>query len=464
MKNRLFLAAIAALIFTLPVLASENEIASHGGAISLTFLWLAVILVAAKIGGMVAKFGQPAVLGELVFGIILGNLPLLGLRWFESIGANDYIKFLAELGVVVLLFKVGLESNINKMKKVGSSAFLVASMGVICPFVLGTWVIGPLLFSDMSFHTHLFLGATLTATSVGITARIFSDLKKSKLPESQVILGAAVIDDVLGLIILAVVSSIIITGGVTWVGILWITVKALTFLVGAIAIGDFSARHLGKLFSKIYTGTGMKMVFSLIFMLLGTYLASIVGLAPIIGAFAAGLVLDSVHFKDFRRPRVIEDLQTLNLKLPTEFQADINKVLEYHSKKHIEDYIKDVGYLLMPVFFILTGFNVRLEALFNLQALWLALIVTAIAIVGKLISGLGVRKSMNRWLVGIGMIPRGEVGLIFAAIGQSIGVLTSELYSIIVMVVILTTLISPPLLTWLLKRHDAKLAVATATI
>lgn len=464
MKKRLILAAVAALIFTLPALAAEGEASSHGTAIALTFLWLAIIIVAAKVGSVVEKAGQPAVLGELIFGIILGNLSLLGLRWFEPIGANDYVKFMAELGVVLLLFKVGLESNITKMRQVGVPAFVVATIGVVSPFVLGTWVVGPLLFADMSFNTHLFLGATLTATSVGITARVFSDLKKLQLPESQTVLGAAVIDDVMGLIILSVVSAIVTTGGVTLGSISWIIAKAVLFLVGAIIIGRWSATYIGQAFSRIHTGSDMKMGFSLAFMLLGAYLASVVGLAPIVGAFAFGLVLDPVHFSTFRRPEMVEDVETASAHLPVESRGNLDKLLKHHSDKHVEDLIAPVGHFLIPVFFIMTGFNVRLDALFNLQALWLALIITVIAIIGKLLSGLGAAKGMDRWLVGVGMIPRGEVGLIFAAIGQSIGVLTPELYSVIVIMVILTTLIPPPILTWLLKKHDAKMSASSMAV
>ena len=455
-SKRLLIAAIVTLLFAVPALASGSA-GGEGAEIAITFLWLAIIIVAAKIGSIVERFGQPAVLGELVFGIVLGNLTLLGLHWFDPIGANDYIKFVAELGVVILLFKVGLESNLTKMKKVGLPALLVATIGVVTPFVLGTWVVGPWLFSEMSFNTHLFLGATLTATSVGITARVFADLKKLQMPEAQVVLGAAVLDDVMGLIILAVVSAIVTTGGVTLGGVAWITGKAAMFLVGAIVLGGFIAPYLGRLFAKIHTGMGMKMVFSLAFMLIGAYLASVVGLAPIVGAFAAGLVMDPVHFTAFRKPKLVEDIHNISSKLPAEYQPDINQVLDHHSEKHVEDYIDDIGHFFIPVFFIMTGFNVKLEALFNLPALALALAITGIAIVGKLVAGLGAARGMNRWVIGVGMIPRGEVGLIFAAIGQGIGVLNDELFSVIVIMVILTTLIPPPVLAWLLRKNDNRI-------
>ncbi|MFH1611465.1 MAG: cation:proton antiporter, partial [Patescibacteria group bacterium] len=150
----------------------------HGANIALTFLWIAVILISAKLGGLVEKLGQPAVLGELVIGVILGNLALIGLHTFEPILEDGIIKFLAELGVVILLFQIGLESNIKQMKEVGLSAFLVAIVGVVLPFVLGTYVVGPWIMPDLDPNAYLFLGAALTATSVGITARVFKDLGK----------------------------------------------------------------------------------------------------------------------------------------------------------------------------------------------------------------------------------------------------------------------------------------------
>ena len=173
-----------------------------------TFLWIAVILIIAKTSSFIERIGQPPVLGELIAGVVVGNLALLGINVFEPIKRDPIIAFLAELGVVILLFQIGLESNIQKMRAVGMRAFLVAIVGVIAPFILGTYVAGPLLLPSLNFNAYLFLGATLTATSVGITARVFRDLGKLQTKEAQIVLGAAVIDDVLGLVILGVISAI----------------------------------------------------------------------------------------------------------------------------------------------------------------------------------------------------------------------------------------------------------------
>ncbi|MFH2136556.1 MAG: cation:proton antiporter [Patescibacteria group bacterium] len=445
---------LLALVVSPVVQASTEEGGTHDFAT--TFLWIAVILVAAKLSSLVERLGQPSVLGELVIGVILGNLVLLGLHIFEPIKTDLTIAFLAELGVVILLFQIGLESNIQKMRQVGLRAFLVAIIGVVVPFILGTYVVGPLLLPGLSFNAYLFLGATLTATSVGITARVFRDLNKLQTSEAQIVLGAAVLDDVLGLIILAVVSAIVTIGAVSFGMIAWITAKAILFLVGAIVLGQIFAPYLGKIFAKIHTGVGMKLTLAISFGLTLAYLAQKIGLAPIVGAFAAGLVLDPVHFRYFKDPKVVSDVKEIIKDAPQEIQQKVNEAVEPHAHRHIEDLIEPIGFFLVPIFFVVTGINVKLETLFNLPILLVALGITVAAFIGKIVSGL-VAGKVNKSIVGFGMIPRGEVGLIFAMIGKSLGVVSDEIFSAIVIMVILTTLLTPPILTFLLKRQDKKI-------
>ena len=440
------------------VFASGGGEAAHQAAI--TFLWIAVILIIAKISSLVERIGQPAVLGELVIGVILGNLILLGIHLFEPVKHNSIIAFLSELGVVILLFQIGLESNIQKMKKVGISAFLVAIIGVVVPFILGVYVVGPFFLPEASFNAHLFIGATLTATSVGITARVFQDLKKLQSKEAQIVLGAAVIDDVLGLIILAVVSAMVTAGGVGLGMISWITAKAVLFLVASIVLGQLFAPQLGKLFAKIHTGRGMKFTLAISFGLIFAFLAQKIGLAPIVGAFAAGLVLDPVHFKYFRDPKVVRDVKKVIEGADVKIKNGVADAIEPHSHRHIEDLIEPIGLFLIPIFFVMTGMSVKLDALFNVPILLVALGITVIAFIGKIVAGFGAGKGVNKYIVGFGMIPRGEVGLIFAMMGKSLGVITDEIFSAIVIMVIFTTLLTPPILTWLIRRQDKKVAKA----
>ena len=456
----IFTSIIAATL--VPMVAFANSVAgtetgtqNHTELFAITFLFLAILLIAARCGAIVEKIGQPAVLGEIVIGVILGNLGLLGIHWLEPIVSNELIAFMAELGVVILLFQIGLESNIRDMAKVGLPAFLVATIGVIFPFVLATYIIGPILMPGMDKIAYIFLGATLTATSVGITARVFKDLGVLQMKEAKIVLGAAVIDDVLGLLILAVVSALATAGSISVASIAVISLKALAFLVGSVVVGLIVAPLLGKFFSKIHTGAGMKSAVAITFCLTFAYLASRVGLAPIVGAFAAGLLLDPVHFKYFTKPGFIEKLHNVSLQCKdSEITKSIEEVIEHNSHKHIEDLIEGLARFVVPLFFVYTGFNVKLEQLFNPSVLLIALGVTIAAIAGKLVGGLGARK-VRRMLIGVGMIPRGEVGLIFATIGKGLGVIDEKLFSVVVIMVIVTTLITPPILAHMLKQKQA---------
>jgi Kef-type K+ transport system membrane component KefB len=433
---------------------SAKAAAEHGSSAT-TFLWIAIILLAAKISGLVERFGQPSVLGELVMGVLLGNLVLVGITIFEPVKSDIIIRFLAELGVVVLLFQIGLESNITKMRSVGMSAFFVAIVGIIAPFLLGTYLVGPLLLPGLSSNAYLFLGAALTATSVGITARVFRDLGKLQDREAQIILGAAVIDDVLGLVLLAVISALATIGVVTFSGVGLIVAKAALFLAAAVFLGQLLAEQLGKLFSYIHTGTGMKFTLALSFGLIFAFLAHVIGLAPIVGAFAAGLILDPVHFRFFRNPHIVEEIEECMHDSKDEAcRKRVGEVITSHAKKHMEDLLEPVSFLLVPLFFVVTGMDVNLSVLLNGHVLFVALGITIVAFLGKIVAGLAAGKNVNRSLIGWGMVPRGEVGLIFATIGRSLGVVSEEVFSVIVIMVILTTLLTPPVLTFILKREE----------
>jgi Kef-type K+ transport system membrane component KefB len=393
-------------------------------------LGIVVILLTARIGGRIfEKLGQPSVLGELVFGMLVGNAHLIGIPFFSDIVGNSHIDILSRLGVVVLLFMVGLESNIKEMAKVGVPSFLVATVGVIVPFFLG-FLVSRWFFPEAAFNVHLFIGAALTATSVGITARVFKDLGKLGIPEAKIILGAAVIDDVMGLIVLSVVSGIITTGSLSWGSVAIITAKSFAFLAGAIVVGSYVAPRIGKYVTTIPT-RGLKLVTALIFAFLFSWAANLIGLATIVGAFAAGLILDDVHFSGMKRK---------------------NHHGEDEDEFHIEDLIQPISDFLVPIFFVLMGMQVKLETFADMKVLGVAAGLTMAAVLGKQVCGLVVKKGYDRLVIGLGMIPRGEVGLIFAAIGKGLGVVNDSVFSSIVIMVIVTTLVTPPALSYALDR------------
>lgn len=443
------LAVTAAVTLVPSVVWAQEHDTGHGA--TMTILWIAIILLAAKLSGVVERFGQPSVLGELLVGVLLGNLALLGLHFFEPATTDTILVFLAELGVIVLLFQIGLESNLAQLGRVGVRAFLVAIIGVVVPFALGTWVVGPVLMPGLSLNAYLFVGAALTATSVGITARVFRDLGKLHTSEAQIVLGAAVIDDVLGLVILAVVSAIVTAGSVSALQVGLIFLKALAFLVGAVVLGQLLAPRLGHAFSRVSTGAGMKFTVAIVLALLFAYAAGLIGLAPIVGAFAAGLVLDPVHFRDFEEPVAYREVREGLADADPVTRERVMAVVATHSHRHVEELIEPLGHFLVPIFFVLTGMAVSLEVLADLPVLLIALAITGVAVIGKLVAGIAagnVRKSVVGW----GMVPRGEVGLIFASMGRQLGVIPEREFSIIVIMVILTTLMTPPILSHLLRR------------
>lgn len=412
-------------------------------SIPMMFLFLAILLMVAKLGSLVTKFRQPEVVGELSAGILLSVAGFLGFSLVEAIRHNMAMEFIAELGAVILLFQIGLESNVQQMRQVGVRALMVALIGVLVPFVLGAFVVGPWLFPGQENITYLFIGSALVATSVGITAAVYQSVGTLKMKSSQTVLGAAVIDDVLGLLVLAVVSAMASGGEVTIMFVSTLVLKAVGFLAIAVLLGDYLATGLSKVFSSISTGHGMKLAMALSLALVFAYLASVVGLAPIVGAFAAGLILDKVHFDRFNQPEIVHELRSLGI-VDEKAQAKIDSLIHRQDHAHVEELVRSIGYLIIPVFFVFIGLMVDAESLLNPSVYVTAVVLAAAAIVGKLVAGVAAEGSpLEKLYVGVSMIPRGEVGLIFAAVGKSLGVIPSDIFSTIILVIIITTVIPP---------------------
>ena len=415
------------------------------------FLWLALILIAANVAArLLERIRMPGVLGELLIGIVLGNLALIGVTYFDAIKGDAIIAFVAELGVVILLFQIGLESSLGQMRKTGARASLVAVIGIIAPFALGVFLIGPWLLPGESFNAYLFLGATLTATSVGITGRVFRDLGQIGSVEAQIVLGAAVIDDVLGLVILAVVTSLVREGSISGYGVLVLIVEALAFLGGSIALGRLLAPWLSGSLARVHAGVGMQLALILSVCLVMAYLAHLIGLAPIVGAFAAGLVLEPVFLAAFDEPEIVREIRLLIRRDDDARATGIRNVLDHHAAQHHHHLLEPLGYFFVPVFFVYTGMQVQLASLADSKILLIAAGVTVTAVVGKLVAGWAAGP-VNRMLVGWGMVPRGEVGLIFAMTGKTLGVVSDQMFSVVIVMVILTTLVTPFMLARLIR-------------
>lgn len=448
---------------------------SHGDPIAPVIFGVTLILIAALIGRFVARrFRQPSVLGELVMGVLLGNLlyhlgfDLMGVlregvactelsklvlsgasidaSLAELMGAERSAAFLeiirgphgteylavaqavdvfSRYGVIFLLFHVGLDTCVKELRSVGGDSLRVATIGVAAPFMLGfvvTWFLTP----DAPHVQHMFLGATLGATSIGITARVLQDLNQSRCREAQIIVGAAVMDDVLGLVMLAIVSGIVVTGSVEIDEIVRTMLLASLFIISVLYLGPYIIQWLIRLLRNMNV-LEAKLFVPFIFVMLLAWLANLVGLATIVGAFAAGLLLLDSHFKawgDHRR-----------------------------HKYSIKELFAPLEAILVPVFFVLMGIQVKLETFLDWDVILLSAGLILVAVVGKVLSGLGVwGKHKKRLAVGVGMMPRGEVGLVFASIGVSLNVIDASMFSAVVLMVIVTTLATPPMLKGLLGQ------------
>ena len=395
-------------------------------------LLLAFILVGTKLAGeLCERVRLPPVVGELLVGVLLGNLNLLGGPDLRALGSDDAFVLLAELGAILLLFEVGLESTPAEMMAVGVRATVVAVVGVVTPMILG-YGVGALLRPEETQLTHVFLGAMLTATSVGITARVLKDAGAVRTRFARIILGAAVIDDVLGLLVLAVVSGAIAAAAsgtpMGWGALALVMVKALAFLVGALVIGSSLSPRLFRS-ALALRSTGVVQSLSMGFCFVLAYLALLAGMAPIVGAYAAGLVLEEVHFKGQRE----------------------------RGERELRVTLEPLVAFLVPVFFARMGMLVDLSAFSSLAVLGFALALTAAAVAGKLVTAFVAPPGCSRLNIGLGMLPRGEVGLIFAGIGAQMTlfgqpVVDAITYAAAIFMVIATTLMTPSLLLWSIRR------------
>jgi Kef-type K+ transport system membrane component KefB len=393
------------------------------------FLVLVTMLVAAKLLGELAeRIGQPAVLGELVAGVLLGG-SVLGVVPVDGTAA-EVVHVFAELGVVLLLFEIGLETDLREMFRVGTASLSVAMVGVILPFALGFayWAYVPHAASggitDLT-TAAVFVGATMTATSVGITARVLSDLSRMNTQEARIIIGAAVIDDVIGLVILTVVSGMAAGASVSAFGILRISAVAVGFLVIAVLVGRFAVPRLFDVVVRMRVRYVL-LVFAFAFVLGLSAVAAVAGSALIIGAFAAGLILSGTN------------------------QFDT-----------IEREVRPVASIFAPIFFVSVGASVNLRLLDPTQEgsaglLGIAGALIVLAIGGKIAAGWAAPwVPFRRIVVGVGMVPRGEVGLIFADIGRRSGVLNEAVFGAVLLMIMVTTFVAPPALKLLFGSPQA---------
>jgi Kef-type K+ transport system membrane component KefB len=439
-----------------PLLLAETAEAELGPLVLAGVLVsLIVIYLASKlVGELCARINLPPVLGELIAGVLIG-VSVLNLLIFPggegqestsvlltflqatdgltpeltsevAAAIGEVITVLSEVGVIILLFEIGLESDLKELIRVGPQAAVVAVVGVAFPFTLGT--AGLIALFGVPAVPAIFAGAALTATSIGITAKVLAEIQQLSSREGQIIIGAAVLDDVLGIIVLAVVASLAKTGEIQISNIIYLIVSAAVFLIGAILLGRLLNPYFVALVDRLKT-RGQIILPALIFAFVLAYIGAAIHLEAILGAFAAGLVL-----------------------------------AETEKRKEIEEQVIPIADMLVPIFFVVVGAKTDVSVLnpfdpANREGLIIATFLVVIAVIGKVVTGLAVfgQPGINRLAIGIGMVPRGEVGLVFAGVGASTGVLSESLDAGIIVMVIVTTFIAPPLLRLVFQEPEAEI-------
>ena len=431
--------------------AAESDAEEGTLVLAGVLLSLVIIYFASKLGGEVcSRINLPPVLGELVGGVLVGISAFRLLVFPESSAVEDslimsmlqstaglapeaaqsvfasqseVISLLSELGVIILLFEIGLESDLKELIRVGPIAAVVAVVGVIAPFVAGT--VGLIYIFNTPVIPAVFAGAALTATSIGITAKVLAELGQLSSEEGQIIIGAAVLDDILGIVVLAVVASLVKTGEIQISNIVYLVISAAVFLIGSILIGRLVSPLIVGLVNEMKT-RGQVLLTGLVFAFILSYIATVINLEGILGAFAAGLIL-----------------------------AETDK------RKELEEQIIPVADFFVPIFFVCVGAKTDLSVLnptvpSNREGLIIATFLILVAILGKVITGFTIfsNPEINKLAIGVGMIPRGEVGLVFAGVGSASGALSEATEAAIIVMVITTTFVAPPLLRLVFKEPE----------
>ncbi|MGB5711716.1 MAG: cation:proton antiporter [Waterburya sp.] len=441
-----------------PLLAAATEVAIESEAeegtlvLAGVLLSLVILYFASKLGGEVcSRINLPPVLGELVGGVLIGISAFRLLVFPESSAAGDsliitmlqitaglpteaassvftaqseVITLLSELGVIILLFEIGLESDLKELIRVGPIAAVVAVVGVIAPFIAGT--VGLVYIFNTPVVPAVFAGAALTATSIGITAKVLAELGQLSSKEGQIIIGAAVLDDILGIVILAVVASLVKTGEIQVSNIVYLVISAGVFLIGSILLGRLVSPLIVGLVNEMKT-RGQVLLTGLVFAFVLSYVATVLNLEGILGAFAAGLIL-----------------------------------AETEKRKELEEQIIPIADFFVPIFFVCVGAKTDLSVLnptvpSNREGLIIATFLILVAILGKVITGFTVfgNPDINKLAIGVGMIPRGEVGLVFAGVGSASGALSEATEAAIIVMVIATTFVAPPLLRLVFQETES---------
>ena len=400
----------------------------HQSASSDLLLYLIFTLLFAILALSINKLKQPVVLGQILIGAIIGVFSHYNIGVFKQLASNHTLEFLAQIGSIFLLFEIGLESDIKEIQKSGRYAIIVAITGVTIPFLIGFYVLSPLIISNPSTSCSLFIASVLAVTSTGISVSVFKDMGIIKNKSCQIVLCASIIDDIVGLILLSIISAFSLGGNISINEILIILLTVVAFFIISIFLGRYALPFtIDKLISKISIKDEMLTLTMVVFCLFLSWYAEVIGLASIIGAFMAGLLIKEKYFVKYA---------AISRQSKSQIYLD-------DSNSNIINLISPLGRVMTPIFFIYAGMQIDIINALNIETLKTALIISFFAIISKSIAGMLLPRDFNRWLIGFGMVPRGEIGVIFALAGLNLHLINNTMFTAILMMVIITSVITP---------------------
>lgn len=437
----IILLCIASITYASNVITAESQN-------PVVFLWLVVFIFLSRSLSIVKKVGLPIVVGEILSGVILGDLGRFGITTFQSAESNEIIKFLAELGSIILMFEIGLESKISDLRKNFRVGFIVAITGSALTFI-GGFLVSKYLIPNDNILRNLLFGVITAATATGISAKTFKDMKILRSREVKVVLVASIIDELISILSFGIISSMVLTATVNLFHVSVGLLQVIGFFVFATIFGQWITPFITKWSTKIHAGINMKIGVLLIICFLFSWIAYITGIATVLGAFIAGLMLDQIYFKSFAKSSFFVELRGIAQDMEnTDVKQNLFNLIQKQESRTLEELIKPLSHLFVPVFFIYIGLMLKVDILFKANTLILTIALLSISFAGRIISGYCTKRNcnFNNLLIGLGMTPIGEAGLIFAVFGKSMGLIDEVSLAAIVATLVISSIITPILI------------------
>ncbi|MBP9743027.1 MAG: cation:proton antiporter [Burkholderiales bacterium] len=420
-------------------------------------LWLVIMIFLSRSFSIVKKFGLPVVVGEILSGVFLGQLHNLGINLFQDTQSNMVVRFLAALGAIILMFEIGLESKLHDLKRNFKSGIKLAISGTIFTFIAG-FLIAKWLIPNANLSLELLIGVITAATATGISAKTFKELGILQSKEVKIVLVASILDELISILFFGIISGMIIDAEFNLFNFSITLFQVTTFFVFAAIFGNWITPLLTNWSTKIHAGINMKIGVLLIICFLFSWVAHILGLATVIGAFVAGLILDQVYFKSFSKSNFFTRVRTLTTKVENQHLRDqFEQLIEHEEEKSLEELLKPLSHVFVPVFFIYIGLLLDLKQLFTAFTMTITLSLLLVSFLGRILSGYLMQdKKINKLIMGLGMTPVGEAGLIFAVFGHVTGIINSSILSAVVSTVVISSIITPLLIKYAIRKHGIR--------